>query len=104
MKVRWTRHTGHCWRSKDELISDVLLYTLTHGCASVGQPARTDLDALCEYTGCSFEDLPRGMDDRDKWRERESGKSVLISGTWELLKISFLKENNSMIREFFFQV
>ena len=27
IKVRRTRHTGHCWRSKDELISDVLLWT-----------------------------------------------------------------------------
>ena len=25
IQVRRTRHTGHCWRSKDELISDVLL-------------------------------------------------------------------------------
>ena len=25
MQVRRTRHAGHCWRSKDELISDVLL-------------------------------------------------------------------------------
>ena len=27
IQVRWTRHTGHCWRSRDELISDVLLWT-----------------------------------------------------------------------------
>ena len=27
IKVRRTRHAGHCWRSKDELISDVLLWT-----------------------------------------------------------------------------
>ena len=27
IKVRWTRHAGHCWRSRDELISDVLLWT-----------------------------------------------------------------------------
>ena len=26
-KVRRTRHAGHCWRSRDELISDVLLWT-----------------------------------------------------------------------------
>ena len=26
-KVRRTRHAGHCWRSKEELISDVLLWT-----------------------------------------------------------------------------
>ena len=25
IKVRWTRHAGHCWRRRDELISDVLL-------------------------------------------------------------------------------
>ena len=27
IQVRRTRHAGHCWRSKDELISDVLLRT-----------------------------------------------------------------------------
>ena len=26
-KVRRTRHAGHCWRNRDELISDVLLWT-----------------------------------------------------------------------------
>ena len=31
-----TRHGGSCWRSKKELISDVFLWTLTHGCANVG--------------------------------------------------------------------
>ena len=27
IQVIQTRHVGHCWRSKDELISDVLLWT-----------------------------------------------------------------------------
>ena len=27
IQVRRTRHTGHCWRSRDKLISDVLLWT-----------------------------------------------------------------------------
>ena len=27
IKVRQTRHAGHCWRSRDELVSDVLLWT-----------------------------------------------------------------------------
>ena len=31
----------HCWRSKNELISDVLRWTSTHGRASVGRPAKT---------------------------------------------------------------
>ena len=27
IQVRWTRHAGHCWRSRDELKNDVLLWT-----------------------------------------------------------------------------
>ena len=27
IQVRQTRHAGHCWKSKDELICDVLLWT-----------------------------------------------------------------------------
>ena len=27
IQVRRTRHAGHCWRSRDELIRDVLLWT-----------------------------------------------------------------------------
>ena len=60
---------GHCWRSKDELISDILLWTPTHGCARVGRPARTYIQQLCEDTGCNPEDLPEAMNDREKWRE-----------------------------------
>ena len=70
IQVRRTRHAGHCWRSKDELISDVLLWTPTYGCARVGQPARTYIQQLCEDTGCNPEDLPEAMNDREKWRER----------------------------------
>ena len=29
IQVRRTRHAGHCWRSRDELISDVLLWPPT---------------------------------------------------------------------------
>ena len=70
IQVRQTRHAGHCWRSKDELISDVLLWTPAYGQAKVGQPARTYIQKLCEDTGCSPEDLPDEMNDREKWRER----------------------------------
>ena len=69
IKVRRTRHAGHCWRSRDELISDVLLWTPTYGRAKAGRPARTYIQQLCEDTGCSPEDLPEAMNDREKWRE-----------------------------------
>ena len=70
IQVRRTRHAGHCWRSRDELISDVLLWTPTYGRTKAGQPARTYIHQLCEYTGCSPADLPEAMNDREKWRER----------------------------------
>ena len=41
IQVRRTRHAGHCWRSRDELIRDVLLWIPTHGRAKAGRPART---------------------------------------------------------------
>ena len=64
------RHAGHCWRSRDELIRDVLLWIPTHGRAKAGRPARTYIQQLCEDTGCCPEDLPRAMNDREEWRER----------------------------------
>ena len=70
IQVRRTRHAGHCWRSRDELISDVLLWTPTYGRAKAGQPDRTYIQQLCEDTGCGPEDLPEAMNDREKWRER----------------------------------
>ena len=31
IQVRRIRHAGHCWRCKDELISDILRWTPSHG-------------------------------------------------------------------------
>ena len=53
IQVRRTRHAGHFWRSRDELIRDVLLWTPIH-------------------KGCCPEDQPRAMNDREEWRERVS--------------------------------
>ena len=68
IQVRRTRHAGHCWRSKDELISDVLLWTPNYG--------KKKQDDQLELTYSSYvrtqdpEDLPEAMNDREKWRER----------------------------------
>ena len=70
IQVRRIRHEEHCWRSKDELISDVLLWTPAYGQAKAGRPARTYLQQLFEDTGCNPKDLPKAMNDREKWRER----------------------------------
>ena len=81
IKVILTRHAGHCWKSKDELISDVILWTSAYGQAKAGRPARIYIQQLCEDTGCSPEDLPEAMNDWEKWRE--SVRDIRASGmTW----------------------
>ena len=79
IQVRRARHAGHCWRSKDELVSDVLLWTPSYGQAKAGWPARTYIQQLCEDTGCNPEDLPEAMNDREKWREMV--KDIRAGGT-----------------------
>ena len=37
----WARHAGHCWKSKDEFISNILQWTPTHGHTSVDQLVKT---------------------------------------------------------------
>ena len=66
-------YAGHCWRSRDELIRDVLLWTPTHGHARAGRPARTYIQQLCEDTGC----CPEGRWTIGRSGERGSGISVL---------------------------
>ena len=82
IQARRTRHAGECWRNRDELISDILIWTPTYGRAKAGRSARTYIQQLCEDTGCSSEDLPEVMNDWEKWRERV--RDICDSGmTWQ---------------------
>ena len=103
-QARRTRHAGHCWRSKDELLSDVLLWTPAYGQSKAGRPARTYIQQLCEDTGCSVENLPEAMNDREGWRERfwdiRAGRTTwwwwwdILSNSTCLLFISALRRTN----------
>ena len=90
IQVRRTRHAGHCWRSRDELIRDVLLWIPTHGRAKAGRPARTYIQQLCEDTGCCPEDLPRAMNDREEWRKRVRDIRVASTIWWWWWFVMFL--------------
>ena len=70
IKIRRTRRAGHCWRSRDDLVRDVLQWTPSQGRAKAERPARTYIQQLCADAGCSPEDLPKAMDDKEEWRER----------------------------------
>ena len=70
IKIRRTRHAGHCWRSRDELISDELLWTPSHRRAKAGRLVRTYIQQLCADTECSPGDLPEAIDYKEGWWER----------------------------------
>ena len=50
----------------------------SHRRESVGRPARTYIHLLCMDTGCSLEDLPEEMDDRDEWQESVCNMMMMI--------------------------
>ena len=54
IQIRRAGHTGHRWRSSNELISDVLLRIPLHGRAKVGRSAWTYIRQLFEDTGVAL--------------------------------------------------
>ena len=80
IQVRRARHAGHCCRSRDELISDVLLWTPTHGRAKAGRPARTYIQQLCEDTGVAREGQGYPCYQRDMMMIERNGDVALNSG------------------------
>ena len=79
INIRRTRHAELCWRSRHELIRDVLLLTPSQRRAKAGWPAGTFIQQLCADTGCSSEDLPDVIDDKKGWWE--SVRDIRTNGT-----------------------
>ena len=78
IQVTRTRHAGHSWRSRDKLISDVLLWTPTYG--------RSKQDNQLEHTFSSYVRIRDVALKTCQWRwtigsssERGSGISVLAA-------------------------
>ena len=46
IQIRRPRHVRHCWRSRDELIRDVFLWTPSRGRTKAGRPAGTYIQQL----------------------------------------------------------
>ena len=89
IQIRWNRYADHCWRSKEKLISDILLWT-----PSRGRPARTYWQQLCADIGCSLDDLRGAMDDSNGWQK--SVREIRVSRVtwwWWWLKTIYLHIN-----------
>ena len=60
------RFAGHCWRRKNELVSNALLWTPKHGQRSRGRPAKIFVDQMVENTECEVEERINLMENRDE--------------------------------------
>ena len=67
------RFGGYCWRSKNEVVSDLVLWEPKHGKRSVGGQTRRFVDLLEADTVVPRDCLPVAMDDRVGWRKRAMG-------------------------------
>ena len=76
IQARRTRHTGHCWRSRDELISDVLLWTPTYGRAKAGDHLEHTFSSYVRIRDVALKTCKRRWT-IGKSGERVSGISVL---------------------------
>ena len=79
IQITRERHAGNSWRSKNGPISDILLWTLSHGRTNIVGPSRTSLQQFSTNTGCSLEDLPEAMNYIDEWQGRV--REIRVSGT-----------------------
>ena len=78
IQVRRTRHAGHCWRSRDELISDVLLWTPIYGRAKQDDQLGHTHSSCVRIRDVAQKTCPRRWT-MGKSGERGSGISVLAA-------------------------
>ena len=101
IQARRTGHAGHCWRSKDEIVSDVLLWSPAYGQSKAGRLARTFIQQRCDDTGCNPEDLLEAMNDRETWRVRVRDiRASRTSWWWWVLSVFKVTIEFSMSKQF----
>ena len=76
LMIRRLRFIGHCWRKKDEVISDLLLWEPKHGARKRGRPATTYVDQLRNDTGLSIAELKSIMENRNEWMKLVNGVRI----------------------------
>ena len=80
IRERLLSFSGHCWRSKNEVASDLLLWETKQGKGSVGGQTRIFVDLPEADIGVPRDCLPATMDDSVGWRKRAM---EMGGGRWE---------------------
>ena len=87
---RKTSKTCSAWRSMAKHISNILLWTPTHGHTNVGLPGKTNIHQLCVDTGWHLENLSRAMSSRNRyWVSVKGIHAISMTWGWQLHIIIF---------------
>ena len=73
IRERRISFSGHCWRSEDEVVSDLVFGERKRVKRIVGGQACTFVDLLESDSGVPRDCLPAAMDDRVGWRKKTMG-------------------------------
>ena len=70
IRMQRLRFAGHCWRSKDEVASDLILWQTQHGNHSSGCIAKTYLFQLRDDIDLlTIDEIKTAMNDREGWKK-----------------------------------
>ena len=69
IRDRRLKFMGHCWRSKEELISETLFWKPSYGYNSVERPKKNYLDQLLTNVRLDCNHPPNIMEDRTLWKD-----------------------------------
>ena len=78
IRLSHLRFSGHCWRSKNEVVSSLVLWKLKHGNRSIGRQTRTFVCLLEADTVVPRDCLLAVIDDRVGWRKKATGGSTEV--------------------------
>ncbi|KAI8498174.1 hypothetical protein Bbelb_241180 [Branchiostoma belcheri] len=67
IRSRRLRFAGHCHRSREEIVAELVLWTPKHGRRKAGRQAATYIDCLRRVTGLEVDYLGQVMEDRECW-------------------------------------
>ena len=76
LMIRRLRFIGHCWRKKDEVISELLLWEPKQSTRKRGRPVLTYVDQLPNDAGLSIAELKSIIGSRKEWMKLVNGVRV----------------------------
>ena len=68
IRIQRLRHAGNCWRSKDKLVSDLIIWQPHRGKRKRGRPANTYIVQLRDDTNLTtIDEMKTAMEDGIGW-------------------------------------